>query len=775
MAVFRQIILALLVAVITVGDLFIVIVSNILIVVQRLFTLPQQIVSFFKQSHIYPSKRNKKIKKSQILYKASPRISIKPIVSGVLSGVLFITDTIKSVAARVSMVKTKKKRRKKARRHIYKPTFFYKFKFFFLGVVMSFVLLFVPLLFVIFVSELPDPENLSISYIPKTTKIYDRNGVLLYEIYANQNRTVVQLEDIPRELKQATIAIEDQDFYVHPGFDLRGIIRALVSNISTDYLQGGSTITQQLIKSAFLTPEPTIKRKVKEVVLALWSEQKYTKDQILEMYFNYVPYGGTAWGVESASEIYFGKKVSDLTLAESAFLAGLPRAPSIYSPFSGEGRLWKNRQKEVLSAMVRDGYINQKQANEAFQQELVFMSPSVPIKAPHFVMYVKDLLVQQYGINEVERGGLQVKTSLDYSIQRETEKSVAQHVNENSHLNVQNGAALISDPRNGDILAMVGSRDYFDQENDGNVNIATSLRQPGSTIKIVTYALALENGYTEATLLDDSPLTIASSDGGPSYTPVNYDGTYHGRQTLRNSFANSYNIPAVRVAQSLGVNNIISMGRDMGITTWSDPSRYGLSITLGGGETRMTDLVTVFGTVANSGKMISLNPVLSVTDAYGEKIYTKEVSPKQVLSPGAAYIISDILADNTARSSAFGSSSPLHIPNRNVSVKTGTTDNMRDNWTVGYTNKYVVATWVGNNDNTPMSQSLTSGITGAAPMWNNIMTSLLENSPPEKLSIPEELVTKNCYGKEAYFIKGTENSVNCRFSPIQPTASPVIE
>lgn len=775
MAVLRQIILVFLVAVITIGDFFIIIGNKILTVVQWLFSLPKHAAYYFKRSQLYPQKRNKGIKKSQTLYKAPPHFSIKPIVSSVLSGFLFITDTVKSVAARTAALRSKKKRRKKARRHIYKPTFFYKFKFFFLGVVMSFLLLFVPLLFVIFVSELPDPENLSISYIPKTTKIYDRNNVLLYEIYANQNRTVVQLEDIPQDLKQATVAIEDQDFYVHPGFDLRGIIRAFVSNISTDYLQGGSTITQQLIKSAFLTPEPTIKRKVKEVVLALWSEQKYTKDQILEMYFNYVPYGGTAWGVESASEIYFGKNVSDLTLAESAFLAGLPRAPSIYSPFSGEGRLWKNRQKEVLSAMVRDGYIDQKQANEAFQQELVFMSPAVPIKAPHFVMYVKDLLVQQYGINEVERGGLQVKTSLDYTVQQEVEKTVAQHVNENSHLNVQNGAALVSDPRNGDVLAMVGSRDYFDRENDGNVNVATSLRQPGSTIKIVTYALALENGYTEATLLDDSPLTIASSDGGPSYTPVNYDGAYHGRQTLRNSFANSYNIPAVRVAQSLGVNNIISMGKDMGITTWNDPSRYGLSITLGGGETKMTDLAAVFGTVANSGSLVGLNPVLSVTDAYGEEIYTKEVSPKQVVSPAAAYIISDILADNNARSSAFGQNSPLHIPNRKVSVKTGTTDNMRDNWTVGYTNRYVVATWVGNNDNTPMSQDLTSGITGAAPMWNSIMTYLLENSPPERISVPEDLVTRDCYGKVTYFIKGTENSVNCRFSPMQPTVSPAVE
>ncbi len=797
MAVLRQIILMLLIAVITLGDLFIIAGQKIVMLISRISAFGEKTKPLSQKTRNSTSKKRRS-KKSSSLSSTFSFQKVGLIVGSTIKTIfLFIKKMLSktaqnfqrvenlfyelksTIAAKIGKTispilaqKRKKKRKKRISKHIYKPSFFYKLKFFLLGVVMSFLLLFVPLLFIIFVSELPDPENLSISYIPKTTKIYDRNNVLLYEIYANQNRTVVQLSDIPQELKHATIAIEDKDFYDHPGFDLRGIIRAFVSNISTDYLQGGSTITQQLIKSAFLTPEPTIKRKVKEVVLALWSEQKYTKDQILEMYFNYVPYGGTAWGVESASEIYFGKKVSELSLAESAFLAGLPRAPSIYSPFSGEGKLWKNRQKEVLAAMVRDGYINQKQANEAFQQELVFMSPAVPIKAPHFVMYVKDLLVQQYGINEVERGGLQVRTSLDYEMQQEVENAVIRHVDENAYLNVQNGAALVTNPNNGDVLAMVGSRNYFDTEHDGNVNIATSLRQPGSTIKIVTYTLALESGYTEATMLEDSPLTIASTDGGPSYTPVNYDGSYHGRQTLRNSFANSYNIPAVRVAQKLGVNNIISMGKKMGITTWNDSSRYGLSITLGGGETKMTDLSTVFGTIANNGQRVNINPIIEVTDAYGKKIYHKEIEPRQVVDPANAFIIADILADNTARSAAFGSDSPLHIPGHQVSVKTGTTDNKRDNWTVGFTKQYVVATWVGNNDNTPMSPNLTSGITGAAPMWNSIMTALLEDTEPERIEAPAGIVVRNCYGRETYFVRGTEQSVNCQFSPLQPSISP---
>ncbi|HRN96667.1 MAG TPA: penicillin-binding transpeptidase domain-containing protein, partial [Candidatus Levybacteria bacterium] len=281
----------------------------------------------------------------------------------------------------------------------------------------------------------------------------------------------------------------------------------------------------------------------------------------------------------------------------------------------------------------------------------------------------------------------------------------------------------------------------------------------------MTYTLALENGYTEATMVDDSPLTIASSDGGPSYTPVNYDGRYHGRQTLRNAFANSYNIPAVRVAQRLGVDKILNFGRSMGVTTWEDPRRYGLSITLGGGETKMVDLATVFGTIANDGTRVDLNPILSVADAYGNSVYTKEETGEQVVSEGTAFIISDILADNDARSAAFGTSSPLNIPGKRVSVKTGTTDNKRDNWTVGFTDEFVVATWVGNNDNTPMSPELTSGISGAAPMWNSIMTKLIENKNQATVSVPPSVVSRNCYGKTTYFVRGTENAVNCRFSP----------
>jgi 1A family penicillin-binding protein len=658
---------------------------------------------------------------------------------------------------------------KRKKRFTRRARFMLGIKLFFWGFVFSAIFVFVPLLSLIFLSDLPNPSGLSTSYIPKTTKIYDRNGEILYEIYANQNRSIVKLDEIPASLRQATIAIEDKDFYTHPGFDIKGIIRAIFSNVQKNELQGGSTITQQLIKSGLLTPEPTITRKVKEVILAFWAERVYNKDEILELYFNYVPYGGTAWGIQSASEVYFGKEVKDLDLAQSAFLAGLPRAPSIYSPYSERGNLWKKRQKEVLLAMVKSKYITRKQADEASMQELSFSGSNIPLKAPHFVMYVRDLLIRMYGISEVERGGLQVKTTLDLKTQKTVQGIVSDEVEKNANLNISNGASLVLDPRNGDILAMVGSKNYFDIENDGNVNLTTSLRQPGSTIKIVTYSLALSSGYTQASLLDDSPITI-TPESGPSYTPVNYDGKFRGRIPLRLSFANSLNVPAVKLAQTLGVDNIIEQGKRLGITTWTDPERYGVSITLGGAETTMVDLAAVYSTIANGGKKVDPNPFLEIKDSFGNTLYKKAPEDSPVIDPGVAFIISDILSDDKARSIEFGTNSPLNIPGRRVSVKTGTTDYKRDNWTIGFTPSLVVATWVGNNDNSPMNQALTSGITGAAPMWNKIMSTLLKDKKDDPILIPENVVAKNCFGTNMYFLIGTENGARCTLPP-SPTPS----
>ena len=683
---------------------------------------------------------------------------------------IFVLTGIWRAVVKVQKIFYFMRRRKKGQHEVKQVAFRVKALYFLIGSFFSFIFFFLPILFFIFISELPHPSQLSTGAIPKTTKIYDRHGELLYEIFVSQNRTPVPLSSVPVHLVEATIAIEDKDFYSHPGFDVRGMSRAFYENTTTDNLQGGSTITQQLIKSALLTPEPTISRKIKEVALAFWAERIYNKDQILEMYFNYVPYGGTAWGISAAAETYFDKEVSQLTLAESAFLAGLPRAPSIYSPFVGDGTSWRARQRAVLDAMVREGYINKREAQEAKGENLVFATNKTKLVAPHFVMYVKDLLIDKYGVGAVERGGLQVKTTLDMSLQREAEKIVTAEIEKSENLRISNGAALVTDPTSGDVLAMVGSRDYYDVENDGNVNVVRMRRQPGSTIKLVTYALALESGYTEVTLLNDTPLSI-EQEGSSPYKPVNYDGQFHGRVPLRNALANSYNIPAVRIAQDLGADAIVELGTRLGISSWASLEEYGLSITLGGSEVTMLDLATAYGTVANEGERIDIDPILEIQDSGGEVIYQKQLKSEKVLSSGAAFILSDILADNKARSTEFGNNSPLHIPPHRVSVKTGTTDEKRDNWTIGYSSNRLVAVWVGNNDNTPMSPQLTSGLSGAAPIWNKIMSSLL-TSDKGPVEVPSDVVVKECFGKKLYLLAGTERNVRCSASKVS-TLQPV--
>jgi 1A family penicillin-binding protein len=648
-----------------------------------------------------------------------------------------------------------------------------KFKYFFIGVLFSLVFIFIPLTVAIFLQDLPSPKQLSFQQAPLTTKIFDRNGTLLYQIYAQQNRTLVPLSSIPKSLKEATIAIEDKDFYKNPGVDITAIARAAIADITGKPLQGGSTITQQLIKSTLLTPEISIRRKIKEIVLALWADSIYTKDQILEMYFNQIPYGGTAWGVEAASEVYFNSKVSDLDLAQSAFLAGLTSAPTNYSPYEESPDLWKKRQAEVLTKMEQQKYISTQEKDDALKEELVFTSPQIPIYAPHFVMYVKDWLVKKYGLAMVEKGGLYVTTSLDLKTQEMAQEVVTSEVENDAYLNLTNGASVVTNPKNGDILAMVGSKDYSEPLS-GSFNITTALRQPGSSIKVITYALALSGGFTAATILDDSPVSFTSP-GSPTYSPVNYDGKFHGKMTLRTALANSINIPAVKTLSKFGVSNMITLAKKMGITTWGNPSNYGLALTLGAGEAKMVDMATVYGTLANGGQRVNLNPILKLTDSEGNILEEKtsaNIMKTPVIDSGVAFIVSDILADNRSRAMEFGINSPLNIPNQYVSVKTGTSDNKRDNWTIGYTPNIVVAAWVGNNDNSPMSQNLASGITGAAPIWHNIMVKLLSNSSSGSITVPPNIIQKDCLGRKEYFIKGTENLVNCIYIPITPTPSP---
>lgn len=623
----------------------------------------------------------------------------------------------------------------------------------------------------LFLKSLPSPENIGKVNFSLTTHLYDRKGRILYEIYREQNRTPVKLNELPWYVAKATIAIEDKDFYNHRGVSLvGGIIRAIKEMILKKNLQGGSTITQQLVKTALLSPERTISRKIKEIILALWAERIFTKDQILELYLNQVPYGGASYGIEEAAKRYFGKSAKELSLVEAATLAGLPQAPTIYSPYLNP-QLTLKRRNEVLEAMYQQRYINKKTLEEAKKQPLNIIPLSQTINAPHFVFFIKEKLESLYGITTVEEGGLRVITTLDLDIQQEVERILKEEIEKVRYLNVNNGAVLVVKPATGEILAMAGSVDYFATP-FGAFNVITALRQPGSAIKPVMYALALQKGYTAATILDDSPVAF-KLDGGEVYRPVNYDGRFHGKIPLRYALANSYNIPAVRVLATLGVDSFVEWGRKMGIVSWKDPSFYGLSLTLGGGEVKPIELAQAYGILANLGYRVPLTGILQINDYFGKINYYLEIKREKILDEGIAFIIADILSDNFARQWAFGPHSFLEVNGYKVAVKTGTTDNKKDNWTVGYTPEFLVLVWVGNNDGSPMHPYLTSGITGAAPIWNRVMTFLLKNYGEGKwYEKPENIVEKKCYfGRNEYFLKGTENLVNC-YVDLKPTSSP---
>ncbi len=630
--------------------------------------------------------------------------------------------------------------------------------------------------FIYLFKDLPSPTRLASDNIPQSTKIYDRNGKLLYTIYSDKNQSFIPLSQIPKHLQYATIAIEDKNFYKHGAIDIKGIVRAAYATIFKKELQGGSTLTQQLVKTSLLTPERTIKRKLKEILLAFATEIIYSKDKILEMYLNQVPYGGTAYGVEAAAQTYFGKSARELTLAESALLAGLPESPTTYSPFGAYPDLAKKRQKEILLAMEREGYITKKEREAAEKENIQYKKLKDPILAPHFVFYVKDLLVDKYGIKTVEQGGLKVTTSLDLTLQERAQATVAAEIEKIKRLNVSNGAALITRPGTGEILAMVGSKDYFDESIDGKVNITLSQRQPGSSIKPINYAVGLLKGYHAATVFIDQPVCFPNPGQSP-YCPRNYDGKFRGPVLMREALANSLNIPAVQMLKLNGIEAMIATASAMGIKSFQDPQRYGLSLTLGGGEVTMLEMATAFGVFANGGYRIDLHPILKVVDKNGKILeeYTPPSSPifgEKVLPSGVAFIISDILKDNNARSQAFGTNSELRIGNYPVSVKTGTTNDLRDNWTIGYTPDYLVAVWVGNSNNKPMS-GLVSGVTGAAPIWHDLMSYLISEKPVKALARPVDIVGRHvctysgllpppegtpdrCPTKFEYFIKGQE-------------------
>jgi membrane carboxypeptidase/penicillin-binding protein len=656
--------------------------------------------------------------------------------------------------------------------------------------------------------DLPSATDLANRQVPVSTKIYDRNGIPLYTIYKDYNRTPVSLSQIPFQMKLATLAVEDADFYNHSGFSIKGIIRSIRDNWEKGSVSGGSTITQQLVKNALLSPEKTLTRKLKEVTLAILVEQTYTKDQILEMYLNEVPFGGTAYGVQEAAQTFFGKNIEEVTLGEAALLAGLPKSPTQYSPYGSTPERAIVRQRQVLSLMKENGFITESQFENAENEKLVFAQHKTDIKAPHFVAYIRDLLEKTYGKDLVQNGGLSVTTSLDYHIQELAEKTVKDEVEKLGKMHVGNGAAIVEDPKTGEILAMVGSKDYFDIAHGGNVNVTTRLRQPGSSIKVVNYAYALSHGFTPASLLEDTPVTFLT-DGQPPYTPKNYENGFRGKISLRSALAESRNIPAVRVLYANGIANMMAMGTQMGITSWTNANNYGLSLTLGGGEVRLLDLARVYATIANYGEKPPINPILEVKNYKGEVIDNKicdegsietalhadsgNVSPTPsigslqssnifssqvlaasesasvvlpsvhtlnstcsstpVLDPRIAFQLTDILKDNSARAPSFGTNSLLVVSKHpEVAVKTGTSNDLRDNLAIGYTKEYVVAVWVGNNDNSPMGR-IASGVTGATPIWNKIISPLVADKSTYEWNVPEGMQKVSvCGRKEEWFL-----------------------
>jgi len=600
--------------------------------------------------------------------------------------------------------------------------------------------------------RLPDFDVFEERKIEQSTKIFDRTGeVLLYDLHENIQRTVVPFDEISRHVKNATVAIEDAEFYQHHGVRITSFIRAVIVNLlSGKFSQGGSTITQQVIKNALLTQDKTIARKIKEWALAIKLEQVLSKEEILALYLNEAPYGGTIYGIQEASRTFFNKDAANLTLAESAYLAALPQSPTYYSPYGNHTDDLEERKNLVLEKMLEYGFITQKEFDDAQTETVVFESrPDTRLKAPHFVFYVREYLEQKYGLKAVEERGLRVITTLDYELQQRAEEIVYDGAIANEEkFNASNAGLAAVDPKTGQILVMVGSRDYFDEEIDGNVNITLAKRQPGSAFKPFVYATAFRKGLTPDTVVFDLKTQFSTecsitdmTSESPCYSPSNYDNIFRGPMTLREALAQSVNVPAVKVLYLTGLTDSLKTARDMGISTLTDPDRYGLTLVLGGGEVTPLELTGAYGVFANDGVRNPTVAVLRVEDSEGNVLEEYATRSSRVLPADVARTVSDVLSDNNARSPAFGERSSLYFPGQQVAVKTGTTNDYRDAWVVGYTPDIAVGMWAGNNDNTPMEKKVAGFI--VAPMWNAFMQEALKKYPsgdfPSAPSVSEDL------------------------------------
>lgn len=627
------------------------------------------------------------------------------------------------------------------------------------------------LVFAWYARDLPSPGKLSQAN-KSSTAFYDRDGKILFELYKDKNRVPVTLPEVSDYTKKATISIEDKNFYRHKGISQIGIMRALFNIAFRRRIEGGSTITQQLIKNVLLDPKRTPSRKIKEVILAVVVEKRYSKDQILEMYLNEAPYGGSYWGIGSAAKGYFDKPSKDLNLVESAILAGFPQRPSYYSPFIGKEDAWQDRAKDVLRRMREDGYVSRKEEKKAVSdlEKFKFTTPNISINAPHFVFYVRDQIEKEFGSKILDQGII-VKTTLSLDAQKKAEKIVSDEIKKLKGLQVGNGAVVVLDSKTAEILAMVGSYD-FNNVKYGKFNAALGLRQPGSALKPITYGLAFEKGYTPSTVLMD--LKTAFPDGvGKEYIPVNYDAKHRGPVQLRFALGNSINIPAVKLLSMVGLKDFLQKAYDTGLITLAptqeNMNRFGLAITLGGGEVTLLDLTNAYSVFARGGTHQELQGILEIRDLKGRVLYRPKKSvERKVFSKEVAFLVSHILSDNVARGEVFGPNSYLRIPGKTVSVKTGTSNDKRDNWAVGYTNDITVGVWVGNNDNSPMNPRIASGATGASPIWYSLMTQLLKDYKDGIISQPPRVkallvdsylggLPKDGYPtRSEYFIEGTE-------------------
>ncbi len=597
--------------------------------------------------------------------------------------------------------------------------------------------------------ELPDFNNFENRSVANSTKIYDRTGtIVLYNIHDNVKRTEIPLSEMSIYIQQATISIEDAHFYEHYGFRPTSFIRALLANIiSGGFSQGGSTIDQQIVKNALLTRDKTITRKIKEIILSLKLDREVPKDTILQIYLNESPYGGTLYGVEEASNAYFGKHAKDITLPEAAYLAALPQSPTYYSPYGKHRDLLEKRKNLVLQRMYELGYITKEERNKAQGENLSFeRDVSNSGKALHFVMYIREYLEQKYGDDMVQNGGLKIITTIDYNLQKQLEEIVKQGAFENEkRYKATNAAAVAIDPRTGQILAMVGSRDFFDTAIPGQYNIATASRQPGSSFKPIVYAAAFSLGYTPETVLFDVPTQFSSqcdAYGKPNkgvkesvcYMPDNYDGLFRGPVSLRNALAQSLNVPAVKLLYLTGINNAITLAQNMGLSTINDPDRYGLSLVLGGGEVTLLELTNAYGVFANNGVYNKPQGVLEVRDNDDTILEKYSQQEKEVLPESVTSLVSSVLSDNTAKIPSYGVSSPLYFGSRPVADKTGTTNDYRDVWVIGYTPSVVVGMWGGNNDNTPIDKKVAGLV--LAPIWRKAMDSAIGTSSIEYFPDP---------------------------------------